>query len=143
MKARQNEVTDEFWSAVKPLIPPPRRDERKTYQRKPGAGRKSKPTKLILEGIIYMLRTGCRWKELPKERFGSSSSIHKYFLAWEEAGFFETLWRAGLAECDELEGIAWCWRSADGLPAKETEKPLANGRPWRPALFQRGRSSKQ
>ena len=45
---------------------------------------------------MYVLRTGCQWKALPKERFGSVSAVHKRFLEWEEAGVFEALWRAGV-----------------------------------------------
>jgi hypothetical protein len=51
---------------------------------------------------------------LPKDIFGSPSSIHQYFLDWEEAVFFRNLWRAGLAEYDDMEGIAWYWQSIDG-----------------------------
>jgi hypothetical protein len=54
---------------------------------------------------------------LPRERFGSASAIHKRFLEWEAAGVFQALWRAGLAEYDQMEGIAWTWQSIDdGLP---------------------------
>ena len=45
---------------------------------------------------MYVLRTGCQWKALPKERFGSASAVHKRFLEWEAAGVFEDIWRAGL-----------------------------------------------
>ena len=58
----------------------------------------------------------------PKERFGSASAIHARFLEWERAGFFEALWQAGLAEYDELQGIAWRWQSIDGAMMKA---PLA------------------
>jgi transposase len=136
MKAQSWEVTDEFWSMVEQLIPPSKRDDAKKYMRKPGAGRKPKPARLIFEGIIYVLRTGCRWKALPKERFGSPSSIHRYFLEWEEAGFFEALWRAGLAEYDELEGITWQWKRGKGQSAKEMPP---EGRCWRPSIFRRNR----
>ena len=44
--------------------------------------------------------------------------MHRYFLEWEAAGFFEKLWRKGLAEYDELEGIAWAWQSIDGSNIK-------------------------
>jgi transposase len=43
---------------------------------------------------------------LPAERFGSASAIHKRFLEWAKAGVFVRLWQAGLAEYDEMEGIA-------------------------------------
>nr|WP_134021227.1 IS5 family transposase [Halomonas xianhensis] len=123
MGAHSWEVTDEFWSRVEPLIPPAQpRSANKTYQRKPGGGRKPKPARLVFEDIVYVLRTGCQWKALPAERFGSASAIHKRFLEWEEAGFFEALWRAGLAEYDEMEGIAWRWQSIDGATIKA---PLA------------------
>ncbi|ENZ95379.1 transposase [Xanthomonas fragariae LMG 25863] len=45
----------------------------------------------MLEAIVYGLRTGCQWKALPKDRFGSASAIHKRFLEWEAAGLFEAL----------------------------------------------------
>lgn len=80
------------------------------------------PSRRIFEGIVFVLRTGCQWKSLPRERFGSASSIHKYFRQWLKAGFFQALWRAGLAESDEMEGIAWKLQSVDGAMIKA---PLA------------------
>lgn len=52
------------------------------------------------------------------DRFGSASAIHTRFLQWEKAGFYESLWKAGLAEYDDLEGIAWRWQSIDGAMMK-------------------------
>lgn len=75
----------------------------------------------MFEAIVYVLRIGCHWKALPAE-FGSGSAIHAYFLKWEAAGFFEKLWQAGLAEYDDLKGIAWRWQSIDGSTMKA---PLA------------------
>jgi transposase len=71
---------------------------------------------------VYVLRTGIQWKALPTERFGSASAIHRYFLQWQAAGFFERLWREGLMEYDELHSIAWTWQSLDG---SLTKAPLA------------------
>jgi transposase len=99
------EVSDAFWARVEQLVPPPARDSGKTYGRAPGAGRKRKPARLVSEGIVYVLRTGCRWKAPPKE-FGSPSSVHRYFPEWERAGLFRRLWEVGLAECDDMEGVA-------------------------------------
>jgi transposase len=59
----------------------------KIYARKPGAGRKPKDSRLVFETIVYVLRTGCQWKALPEERFGSANAIHARFLEWEKAGF--------------------------------------------------------
>jgi hypothetical protein len=45
-----------------------------------------------------------------------------HFQKWQQAGFFLLLWRVGLAEYDEMEAIAWNWRSIDGAMHKA---PLA------------------
>jgi len=82
-------VTDDFWRRVEPLIPVRERSATKKYVRKPGAGRPPKPARQVFEAVVYVLRTGCQWKALPKERFGSASAVHKRFLEWEAAGVFE------------------------------------------------------
>ena len=74
-----------------------------------------------LEGILYVLRTGCQWKALPRE-YGSGSAVHRHFQEWGEAGFFEKIWALGLEKYDELEGIGWEWQSVDGCMVKA---PLA------------------
>lgn len=61
-KAKAWEVTDEFWSRVEPLIPVRQREADQTYARKTGGGRKRKDPRLVFEGIVYVLRTGCQWK---------------------------------------------------------------------------------
>lgn len=155
------EVSDAFWQRVEPLIPVrASRDEQsnKDYRRKPGGGRKPIAARTVFEAIVYVLRTGCQWKALPKERFGSASAIHKRFLEWEQSGFFRELWRAGLAEYDDMEGIAWQWQSVDGAllkaplaqesvgpnptdRGKKWEQADAVGRrAWRPAIPHRDRS---
>ena len=78
-------------------------------------------------------------------------------MRWMNAGFFVALWRAGLAEYDEMEGIAWSWQSIDGALVKaplaleavgrnptdrgkkRKQAPFINGRPWCPAINRRDR----
>lgn len=152
------EVSDALWVRVKPFIPVPRRDPNRQYVRRPGGGRKPLDPRRVFEGIVYVLRTGCQWKALPKERFGSPSAIHKYFLQWEKVGVFLAMWRAGLAEFDEMEGIAWRWQGIDGTMVKAPlareavgpnptdrgkkrhQAPHPGGRPWNPAVPRRHRS---
>lgn len=154
-------VTDEFWRRVEPLIPVRERATDKEYVRKPGAGRKPKSPRLIFEAIVYALRTGCQWKALPKERFGSASAVHARFLEWERAGVFRNLWEAGLAEYDDLEGIAWRWQSIDGALLKAPlaqesvgpnptdrgkkweQAPPTRRRAWGPAIDHRDRSERE
>lgn len=121
-------VTDALWQRVEPLVPQRALVAGKQYVRKPGAGRPAKPARLVFEAIVYVLRTGCQWKALPVERFGSASAVHKRFLEWEKAGFFESVWRAGLAEYDDMQGIAWRWQSIDGAMMKAPLAQEAVGR---------------
>jgi transposase len=156
-KTQSWEVSDAFWEKVEALIPAPQRDPSKTYKRKQGGGRRPISSRRIFEAIIYVLRTGCQWKALPMERFGSPSAIHTHFIQWMRAGFFIQLWQAGLAEYDEMEGIAWRWQSIDGAMVKAPlareavgRNPTDRGkkrqqtscpgrRPWCPAVDSRNR----
>ena len=117
------------------------------------------PPRRVFAAIVYVLRTGCQWKALPKE-YGSASAIHLYFQQWHRAGFFVALWRAGLAEYDEMEGIAWDWQSVDGAMVKAPlaiecvgANPTDGGkkgartqfvsrRAWRPAVARRERGQR-
>lgn len=103
------EISDAFWERVEPLIPQQMRDPDRVYRRTAGGGRKPMEPRKVLSAIIYVLRTGIQWKSLPKELYGSPSSIHAYFKKWEAQGFFEELWKKGLAEFEEMKGIHWEW----------------------------------
>jgi transposase len=115
-------ISDEFWSKVEHLLPDRPRDPKKKYKRAPGAGRPPMEKRTVLAAIFYVARTGIQWKALPKSDFGSPSAIHEYFMEWSRLGVFEQMWAAGLAEYNELEGIAWHWQSVDGSMNKA---PLA------------------
>jgi transposase len=152
-------VSDVLWSKIGPLVPARKRQPGRKYQRKPGAGRRPLPARQVFSAIVYVLRTGCQWKALPKE-FGSSSAVHAYFQRWQREGFFLKVWKAGLAEYDEMEGIAWNWQSIDGAMGKAplatecvgpnptdrgkkwAQTKLARGRAWRPAVAHRQRSQR-
>jgi transposase len=140
---RLNEVSDEFWTKIEPLIPASVRATGREYQRRSGGGRKPMIARQIFTAILYVLRTGCPWKALPR-RFGSASTVHRHFLQWERMGFFRALWRAGLAEHSEMAGIRWVWGSDDqateeASPAIEAQVISADRRLWRPGVARRQR----
>lgn len=108
-RTRPWSVSDEFWEQVKPLIPPAASHAK--------GGRPRMDDRLAFEAMIYVLRTGIQWNALPRE-LGASSTVHDRFQEWEQAGFFLSLWRAGLNEYDEVEGIQWEWQSVDGAMTK-------------------------
>ena len=154
------EVSDKFWAKVEPLVPKPRRDATKSYQRRRGGGRKPMDPRKVFCAIVYVLRTGIQWKALPRE-FGSSSSVHAYFRKWTKAGLFLRLWKKGLAEYDEMEGIAWSWQSIDGSLGKaplareavgpnptdrgkkRNQKAYVGRRAWTPVVDSRDRGQRQ
>ncbi len=109
MRTRPWEVDDALWQRVEPLIPsvPPGK----------GPGRPRVADRRVFGAIVYVLRTGAQWKALPR-RVCSSSTAHRRFQEWEQAGLFHALWAAGLTEYDQLCGIAWEWRSVDGAMTK-------------------------
>jgi putative transposase len=112
-------VSGEFREKVEPLIPPaPSRAK---------GGRTRMDDRKAFSAMIYVLRTGIRWNALPRE-MGASSTVHERYQEWERAGFFEELWRAGLAEYDELEGIEWEWQAVDGVMTKAPLARDATGR---------------
>lgn len=75
------------------------------------------PQRQVLDGIFYVLRTGCQWKAAPPE-FGSGSSLNRYFQRWQKRGVFRKLWQAALHEYDDQIGIEWDWQSMDGAMTK-------------------------
>lgn len=77
---------------------------------------------------------------MPAECFGSVSAILARFLEWEKAGLFEVLWKAGLADYDELKGIAWRWQSIDSAIMKAvTPTPPIGGNGNKRHLLVEGR----
>lgn len=152
-------VSDQLWSKVEPLVPVRKREAGRKYRRKLGAGRKPMPARQIFSAIVYVLRTGIQWKALPRE-FGSASAVHKHFQGWHKAGFFLKLWRAGLAEYDGMQGVAWEWQSVDGALGKaplggectgpnpvdrgkkRAQAKPAGGRSWGPAVARRQRGQR-
>lgn len=75
-------LPDELWQRVEPLLPRRRRSRK--------GGRPPLPYRQVLDGIFYVLRTGCHWKAVPPE-FGSGSSLHRYFQRFVKRGIFEKL----------------------------------------------------
>jgi putative transposase len=71
-----------------------------------------------MDAIFFVLRTGCQWNALNATGICSSSSAHRRFQEWVEAGVFARLWVLGVAEYDALKGIDWEWLSMDGAMTK-------------------------
>jgi transposase len=109
MDAKFADVPDALWIAVEPLLP--------REKRKPKGGRPLAPSRRVLAGVVYRLRTGCQWRALPRE-FGSGATCHRRYSQWVKAGVFVEVWREMLALYDSLKGIDWEWSAIDGATIK-------------------------
>ena len=75
------------------------------------------PYRKVIDGILYVLRTGCQWKMLPKE-YGSNSTCHRRFQKWNSADIFKKVWIKLLKTYDDCIGINWTWQSIDSISVK-------------------------
>ncbi len=80
-------------------------------------GRPIVPFRKVMDGIMYILRTGCQWKMLPRE-YGSGSTCHRRFQEWVRLDVFKKLWIRLLELYDDKKGIKWNWQSIDSISVK-------------------------
>ena len=111
-------LSDELWWQMEPLLP-----ARPSHPL--GCHRPRTPDRASMDAIFFVLRTGCQWNALNATGICSSSSAHRRFQEWTEAGVFEAFWQAGLLAYDGLEGIDWEWLALDGAMGKA---PLGGGK---------------
>ena len=105
------EIPDEIWVRMEPLLPPPPKHPL-------GCHRPRVPNRKAMTAIFFVLRTGSQWNALNGTGICSSSSAHRRFLEWTEAGVFENFWRQGLLKYDKVKGIDWSWLAMDGAMTK-------------------------
>jgi putative transposase len=105
-------MPDWLWERIEPLIPEP------VDNHPLGCHRPRVPDRDAMDAILLVLRTGMQWNALDLTGPTSSSSAHRRFQEWVEAGVFHEIWRQGLLEYDELVGIDWAWLAADGAMSK-------------------------
>ena len=94
--ALSERMTDDEWALVEPFIPPP----------KPGGGKRKKDMRAVMNGVMYILSTGCQWRYLPKDFPPRSTSITTSF-----GGSAMTCW------------IAFITRSTSNAANGRNEKP--------------------
>jgi transposase len=135
-------VPDDLWAVVERVLAeldPPKQ-----------TGRRWIDPRGALDAIIFRLRSGCQWDQLP-ERFGPKSTVHDWFQRWVEGGILEKIWAVLVAECDELGGVQWQWQAADAMLGKarfggekdgqEPHRPREKGHQEEPPDRRRWRAS--
>src|SRR5437763_5404906 len=105
-------IPDALWNEIVPVLP-------KHITHYPlGCHRKRVDDRSAMNAIFFVLKTGCQWNALNATGICSSSSAHRRFQEWVEAGVFARLWQLGLVESEALEEIDWAWLSRDGAMTK-------------------------
>src|SRR6201747_3146010 len=93
-------IDDELWQRLEPLLPQPK------ARRKKYPGRKPVPDRAALSGILFVLRTALRWRDLPAEMgCGSGLTCWRRLRDWQEAGVWDRLHELLLAELRAADQI--------------------------------------
>jgi transposase len=113
-----SDLTDAEWKLIEPMIPEAQRGgrPRKTDMRE------------VMNAVRYVLRTGCQWRQLPKD-FPPRSTVYAYFWEWTRYGVLDRIHHELLMACREAEGREASPTAAiiDTQAVKATEKGAAAG----------------
>ena len=93
---RRYELTDEQWERIQGLLP----------AQKPQTGRPSIDHRQIINGIIWVLKSGAPWRDLP-ERYGKVGTVSSRFYRWVSAGVWQQVLDALRTQADEQGAVDW------------------------------------
>ena len=85
-----SDLTDEEWMLIEPLIPPA----------KHGGRHRTVVVREVVNGVMYVLSTGCQWRYLPKD-LPPKSTVHDYLTRWNYDGTIERMHHALYVQCRE------------------------------------------
>ena len=85
-----SDLTDAEWAHIEPLIPPG----------KPGGGKRRVAIREVINGVMYILSTGCQWRALPKD-LPPRSTVHDYLGLWNWDGTLDRIHHALYLKCRE------------------------------------------
>jgi transposase len=109
-------LTDDQWKKLQPLLPKQDRNRR--------AGRPWADSRGVFEGILWILKTGARWRDLP-DAYPSPATCWRRLNRWEIEGVWEDVWREYLRQLDAQGCLGWeeCFIDATFMPAKRGATP--------------------
>ena len=115
-----SDLSDEEWKLIAPLIPPAKR----------GGKKRTVVMREVVNGLMYILSTGCQWRAMPKD-LPPKSTIYDYFDLWTYDGTLDRIHHALYVQCREQEQREASPTAAiiDSQSVKSAEK----GGPYRPA----------
>lgn len=114
------QLTDEQWSLISDLFPAPEPD--------PRGGRPRADVRQCLEGILWVLRSGARWKDLPRS-FPSYVTCWRRFVEWSMSGVWDRAWLRLLKQLDTQGVVDWEQGFADGTFASAKKGVISSAPP--------------
>ena len=99
----RGDLTDAQWRRLRPLLP----------AQKPATGRPGKDHRTVINGILWILRTGAPWRDLP-ERFGPWATVASRFYRWRKQGLWDRLLAEVQREADAIGQLEWEVHYVDG-----------------------------
>ena len=111
-------LTQKQWETIEKALPERRRS--------PKGGRPRADDRQCFEGILWILRTGAQWDELPA-RYGKKSTVHDRLKLWSRDGTLLDLWRAFLKQLNDRDHIRWneCFMDGTFFSAKKGDSKSA------------------
>jgi putative transposase len=103
------EVPDPLWERIVPVL--------EQFWPTKRTGRHHANWRRAFNGILFRMRSGCQWDQLPS-KFGPKSTVHDWFQRWCTGGVMQRIWELLAAECAELGEVNWQWQAADGRLGK-------------------------
>lgn len=91
-------LTDEHLKKIDPIFPKPKKSKK--------GGRPPIDNRRVFEGVLWVLRTGAPWEDVPK-KYGSGTTCWRRLRDWEEQGLWEKAWRMLLGELDDKGCLHW------------------------------------
>lgn len=114
-------VTDELWAEVEPVLPKPPPPS-------PKGGRPPVPPRIALEGILFVLRTGIAWEDLPAQFGCSGMTCWRRLRDWHRAGCWDRLHEILLAKLREADRIDFSRAALDSAQVRALKGGIAPGR---------------
>lgn len=103
-----------IWRKIKNILPKPKQNKR--------GGRPRIPDRAVINGIWYILWTGCQWKAVHRSWFGVSPSVlHERFQTWQQLGLFQRIMRRLVNYYARRRKVKWKWQAID---SKSCPAPL-------------------
>ena len=120
MARRGVRLSDAQWAKIEPHLPRLPRSQR--------GGRPWVGHRAVIDGILWVLKTGARWRDLPNE-YPSPATCWRRLKRWDEDGTWERIWRAFLAELDAQGRLQWETAFIDGTFAAAKKGAPTSGLP--------------